>query len=104
MWRRSLKLYNKRYPGHPVHYHIVANNGESGQERASAHLIFDADELWPNLDVLQECWETATEQRGRTFVVTSAGGRATLYQSSNAMQPGAIEEQWNLKLRPYELV
>jgi len=98
-WRRTLRRYYELRPEETVKYNITANRGESGRERASAHVIFDEDGF-PDLDVLERCWEA--EIRGN-FVVTSGGGRASLYQSKNATEPEAVEEQWNLKLSKEEL-
>jgi hypothetical protein len=94
-WRRVLPRYNERRPGESVPYNLTANRGESGREQASAHVIFE-NESFPDLTILQELWERET---GGSFVITSAGGRASLYQSKNATEPGAIEEDYRFKKR-----
>ncbi len=99
-WRRTLRRYDELRPGETVRYRITANRGASGAERASAHVIFEDAEPFPGLTILQSSWEAET--RGN-FVITDAGHRASLYQSKNATEPGAVEEQWNSKLSRAEL-
>jgi hypothetical protein len=94
-WRGLLPRYNEKRPGETVPYHITANRGESGREQASAHVIFE-NESFPDLTILQGLWERET---GGSFVVTNAGGRASLYLSKNATEPDAIEENYRLKIR-----
>jgi hypothetical protein len=95
VWRRILRRYDKKRPGETVPYHITANRGESGREQASAHVIFE-EEPFPDLTLLQELWEKET---GGGFEITTAGHRASLYQSKNATEPDAIEEDYRSKIK-----
>ena len=95
VWRRILRRYDKKRPGETVPYHITANRGELGQEQASAHVIFE-EESFPDLTLLQELWEKET---GGDFEITTAGDRASLYQSKNATEPDAVEEDYRFKIK-----
>jgi hypothetical protein len=94
-WRRILRRYDKKRPGETVPYHITANRGESGREQASAHVIFE-EEPFPDLTLLEELWKQET---GGDFEITTAGHRVSLYQSKNATEPDAIEEDYRAKIK-----
>jgi hypothetical protein len=96
LWKKALRAYNEVRPHETVPYNITANRGPKGDGRASAHLIFDIRDL-PDFDVLERSWLKVSAMVGGDWVLSSAGGRATLYWSKNATEPHAIEEHYRCK-------
>ena len=78
-----------------VVYHIVANNGKSGHEQASAHVAFE--EPLPDLDLLMRIFEA---NRFGIAEITDAGGEVTKYMAKNLVEPEA--EERSSKWRDHE--
>ena len=78
-----------------VSYHIVANNGRSGNEQASAHIMFE--EPLPDMDLLKRIFEANRYGSAR---LTDAGGEVSKYMAKNAGEPGA--EEGSSKWRDHE--
>jgi hypothetical protein len=92
VWIKTLRMYYERTQS-IVHYFIVANNGRSGNEQASAHIMFE--EPLPDLDLLMRLFEA---NRFGIAKITDAGGEVTKYIAKNLCEPDA--EERSSKWRP----
>ena len=78
-----------------VSYFIVANNGKSGYEQASAHVMFE--EPLPDMDLLIRIFEANRYGKAK---VTDAGGEVSKYIAKNLCEPDA--EERSSKWRDHE--
>ena len=92
VWIQTLRMYYEKTKS-IVHYFIVANNGRSGNEQASAHIMFE--EPLPDLDLLMRIFEA---NRFGIAKITDAGGEVTKYIAKNLCEPDA--EERSSKWRP----
>jgi hypothetical protein len=92
VWIETLRMYYKETKT-IVRYHIVANNGKSGNEQASAHVMFE--EPLPDFDLLMRIFEA---NRFGIAKLTDAGGEVSKYIAKNLCEPDA--EERSSKWRP----
>ncbi len=94
VWIQTLRVYYEQTKT-IVSYFIVATNGKSGNEQASAHVMFE--EPLPDLDLLMRIFEA---NRFGLTRVTDAGGEVTKYIAKNLCEPDA--EEMSSKWRDHE--
>jgi len=93
-WIKTLRMYYEQ-TNTIVSYFIVANNGKSGNEQASAHVMFE--EPLPDMALLMRIFEANRFGKAR---VTDAGGEVSKYIAKNLVEPDA--EERSSKWRDHE--